>query len=658
MTLRARSYRSVLVANRGEIAVRVLSEARSTDLRAIAVYSEADADSEHVRVADEAVCIGPADAAKSYLNAEAILQAARRTGAEAIHPGYGFLSENAAFARAVHDAGLVWIGPPPDAIEAMGDKARAKALMEAAGVPVVPGWRGEDQSDETLAAKADEIGYPLLIKAVAGGGGRGMRIVRDRAAFADALVSARREAKAAFGDAAVLLEKFVERGRHVEIQVFADAHGQTIHLGERDCSAQRRRQKVIEEAPSPAVDEALRARMGADAVAAAKAVDYVGAGTVEFLLDDDGAYYFLEMNTRLQVEHPVTEAVTMYNLVQWQLDVAAGRPLPDTECVTEDMLLDHAVEVRLYAEDPYNDFAPQTGVIADYAPHGRTPGVRVDAGYGSGDRVGAFYDPMIAKLISRGETRQAAIDYLIDHLSEAPLLGVTTNRDFLIQLLKTEAFRAGEIRTSDLDAWSDAQSGPFVRPALPFSVLAVAAAQFCATERPVLRSRSVRAFSLDLDVDGEIMTLSIEQRRDGSVQVTSGEDAAHVRLEKRFADQIVAVVGGVTRTMPAAMLADGGVHIAAPERMAFVREASPWADAAGADPSKIVAPVSGAVAAVNVTAGDAVKAGDVVAVMEAMKMEMRLTAEADGTVAAVNVEAGGQAPGGFVLIELDLESED
>lgn len=495
MTQFARPFKSVLAANRGEIAVRVLEEARSSDLRAIAVYSQADADCEHVRVADEAVCIGPADAAKSYLNAEAVLDAARRTGAEAIHPGYGFLSENAAFARAVQEAGLVWIGPPPSAIEAMGDKAKAKALMEAAGVPVVPGWRGEDQSDANLTARADEIGYPLLIKAVAGGGGRGMRVVRSKDAFVEALASARREAKSAFGDDAVLLEKFVERGRHVEIQVFADTHGTTIHLGERDCSAQRRRQKVIEEAPSPAVDEALRARMGADAVAAAKAVDYVGAGTVEFLLDDDGAYYFLEMNTRLQVEHPVTESVTGFNLVQWQLDVAAGLPLPVSESLTEDMLVGHAVEVRLYAEDPYNDFAPQSGVIADYYPHGRTPGVRIDAGFGTGDRIGTSYDPMIAKLIGRGETRQAAIDYLIDHLSQAPLFGVTTNRDFLIQLLKTEAFRAGDVRTGDLDDWAQAQTGPFKRPCLPFEILAVAAAQFASTERPVLRSASVRRFN-------------------------------------------------------------------------------------------------------------------------------------------------------------------
>ena len=657
MTLKARPFRSVLVANRGEIAVRVLSEAQMTDLRAIAVYSEADAGAMHVRTADEAVCIGPAAASESYLNPEAILNAAQQTGAEAIHPGYGFLSENAAFARAVIEAGLVWIGPPPEAIEAMGDKARAKALMIEAGVPTLPGWQGEDQSDENLRAQADAVGYPLLIKAVAGGGGRGMRIVGGASEFDEALISARREAKSAFGDQAVLLERFVECGRHVEIQVFADTHGNVIHLGERDCSAQRRRQKVIEESPSPAVDEDLRQRMGADAVAAAKAVEYVGAGTVEFLLDDAGNYYFLEMNTRLQVEHTVTEAVTMYDLVQWQFDVAAGHPLPVSDDLTEDNFVGHAIEVRLYAEDPLNGFAPQSGLIAHYNTEGRTPGVRTDIGYETGDRIGTDYDPMIAKLISRGETRDAAIDYLIDHLKEAPLLGVKTNRDFLIRLLDTQTFRNGEIRTSDLDAWAEDGEGPFAPIPLPFEALAVAAADIAATETPVLRSASVTSFDADFEVDGEAVTVRVEQTPTGGVIVTQGDARAEVEILERWAEVLKVRIDGVVRMVPAAVGADDALYTALPEHLARIVEASLWSDGLASDPSRVTAPVSGAVVAVNVKPGDAVKAGDVAVVMEAMKMEMRLTVEADGVIAAVNAEAGCQASGGAVLIELDLDEQ-
>ncbi|MFW6413136.1 MAG: acetyl-CoA carboxylase biotin carboxylase subunit, partial [Oceanicaulis sp.] len=519
-----RPFSSVLVANRGEIAVRVLREARASGRRAIAVCSDADADALHVREADEAVRIGPAAAAQSYLNVEAILDAAKRTDAEAIHPGYGFLSENAAFAQAVTDAGLVWIGPPPAAIEAMGDKARAKRLMIEAGVPTVPGWQGDAQDGAALKSEAAKIGYPLLIKAVAGGGGRGMRVVRSGAEFDEALASARREAKSAFGDDAVLLEKFVERGRHVEIQVFADAHGNTIHLGERDCSAQRRRQKVIEEAPSPAVSGDLRARMGADAVAAAKAVTYAGAGTVEFLLDDDGAYYFLEMNTRLQVEHPVTEEVTGLNLVQLQFDVAAGKPLPISQ---DDVALNGwSVELRLYAEDPYDGFAPQSGRIAWFEPE--ASGVRVDTGVVTGDRIGTEYDAMVAKLIGTGPTRDAALDRLRAALRSAPLLGVTTNRDFLLALIDDPRFRAGEITTGDLDRWSEEASGPFSPRDVAFDALALGAALLCDPRRPVLRSGSVTRFDLDVEANADRTTLTVEQMRDGGVIVRQG--AAQVEI--------------------------------------------------------------------------------------------------------------------------------
>ncbi len=672
----ARPFSSVLVANRGEIAVRVVDEARLVGKRAIAVYSDADARALHVRRADEAVRIGPAAAAESYLNIDAVLDAARKTGAEAIHPGYGFLAENADFARAVIDAGMVWIGPPPEAIEAMGDKARAKQLMIGAEVPTLPGWQGKDQSDANLAAQAETVGYPLLIKAVAGGGGRGMRIVRQTGEFAEALASARREAKSAFGDDAVLLERFVERGRHVEIQVFADTHGNTIHLHERDCSAQRRRQKVIEEAPSPAVDEALRARMGVDAVAAAKAVDYVGAGTVEFLLDDDGNYFFLEMNTRLQVEHPVTEEVICLpfdpagppadehpNLVRWQFDVAAGAALSHTQ--DDISSYGHAIELRLCAEDPDEGFTPQSGRLEQFCTFGLDHDVRIDEGYRERDQVSSHYDSMMAKIIAHGHDRAQAISRLEKFLQDEPIFGVKTNREFLLRLLAAPEFVAGEIRTDDLDRWSEAGEGPFKIEPPSFHLVAVAASILAGTRRPVLRSASVRGFSLELIAAGEAMSVSVEQLADGGVQVTNADGETHRvwcsaglggRHLRRRRGKVQ--IDGVESSLEWSRFDDGSLSISLRGEVLEVREASPWSDASASDPSKIAAPVSGAVVAVNVKPGDTVKTGDVVAVMEAMKMEMRLTAEADGAIAAVHAAEGDQASGGFVLIELDLQSED
>jgi geranyl-CoA carboxylase alpha subunit len=653
--MKARPFFSVLVANRGEIALRVIEEARQRDFTAIAVHSSADADMPFVRAADLSVCIGPAPAAQSYLNIEAILDAARRTGAEAIHPGYGFLSENAAFARAVLEAGLVWIGPPPDAIEAMGDKAKAKTLMIEAGVPTLPGWQGEDQSEGQLKARADEIGYPLLIKAVAGGGGRGMRVVRSADGFEDALVSARREAKSAFGDETVLLEKYVERGRHVEVQVFADTHGHTIHLGERDCSAQRRRQKVIEEAPSPSVDEALRQRMGEAAVAAAKAVGYVGAGTVEFLLDESGAFYFLEMNTRLQVEHPVTESVVGLNLVQLQFDVAAGAPLPREQGDIE--FHGHAIEARLYAEDPSNGFAPQSGPIALFEP--RTPYEdRVDAGVETGDVIGTDYDPMVAKFISWGQTREEAIDRLRASLMARPLLGVKTNRDFLLRLLDNEAFRTGKVCVADLDQWSEAGSGPFAAAEPPDMALALAALLMARAPGEAMRAHSVRTFGLDLELNGQASPVLVTQARPDTVEVTAGEQSWQAEYLGGEGALIDWRLDGIAQRTQGVCLADGSWWLALGDQIVTVREASPWGPDAEADPSKITAPVSGTVVAVNVKPGQAVKAGDVLAVMEAMKMEMRLTAEADGVVSEVHASEASQAASGTILIELDLQTQD
>ena len=649
-------FSSVLVANRGEIALRVVEVAQGRGIKAIAVYSDADANMPFVRAADEAVHIGPAPAAESYLNADAILDAARRTGAEAIHPGYGFLSENAAFAQAVIDAGLVWIGPPPAAIEAMGDKARAKDLMGDSHIPLLPGWQGDDQSEINLKAQADAIGYPLLIKAVAGGGGRGMRVVRKAEEFAEALASATREAKSAFGDDAVLLEKFIERGRHVEIQVFADAHGAVIHLGERDCSAQRRRQKVIEEAPSPAIDEAQRAVMGLDAVRAAQAVDYVGAGTVEFLVDEDGGYYFLEMNTRLQVEHPVTEEVTGEALIWMQFDVAAGERLRLRQ---DDLdLRGHAIEARLYAEEPDADFRPASGDVLDFDRSRHRYRERVDYGVEAGDIIGTDYDPMVAKFIAWGQTREDAIDKLRSSLIARPLLGVKTNRDFLLRLLDDEAFRSGAVTTGDLDQWALDRSGPFAPSEHSESAIVLAALLTSAAPGGTLRSGSVTRFSLDLDVDGQALSVGVEQAGPDALKVSLDDTAHEASLISLNGAVVRWRFNGVDRTDRAAQSAGGAWWIGAGERISCIREASPWGDATASDPSKIAAPVSGAVAAVNVKPGDAVKAGDVVAVMEAMKMEMRLTAEADGVVAAVHAAEGSQASGGFVLIELDLQSQD
>ncbi|HZD25451.1 MAG TPA: acetyl-CoA carboxylase biotin carboxylase subunit, partial [Alphaproteobacteria bacterium] len=427
-------FRKILIANRGEIACRVIRTARRLGIATVAVYSEADAGAMHVAMADEAVLLGPAPATESYLRADRIIEAAQRTGAEAVHPGYGFLSENAGFAEACAEAGITFIGPPAMAVRAMGEKAAAKAIMEKAGVPVVPGYHGEDQADDLLQQFAREIGYPVLIKAVAGGGGKGMRRVDDEDSFANALKGARREAKSAFGDDKVLVEKYLLRPRHIEVQVFADSHGEAVHLFERDCSIQRRHQKVVEEAPAPGMTAEMRRAMGEAAVAAAKAIGYVGAGTVEFIADvshglSEDRFYFMEMNTRLQVEHPVTEMITGQDLVEWQLRVAAGDPLPLAQ---DELNIDgHAVEVRVYAENPQKKFFPSTGRLHRLRPPEEGPHLRVDTGVREGDEVTIYYDPMIAKLIVWGRDRDAAVRRLCAALTETRVAGVTTNADLL-----------------------------------------------------------------------------------------------------------------------------------------------------------------------------------------------------------------------------------
>ncbi len=441
------NFSKILVANRGEIAWRIMRTAKAMGYRTVAVHSDADRDAPHVSFADEAIRIGPPPIGESYLSIDRILEAAHTSGADAVHPGYGFLSENEAFATACEKAGLVFIGPPPAAIAAMGNKAAAKRRMIDAGVPCVPGYQGADQSDAHLERESRKIGLPVMVKAAAGGGGRGMRLVEQDGDLLDAIRMARTEAASAFGSGELILEKAVTDARHVEIQVFADNHGNVIHLGERDCSVQRRHQKVIEEAPSLAVNADLRARMGAAAVAAARTIGYRGAGTVEFLLGSDGAFYFLEMNTRLQVEHPVTEAITGLDLVEWQLRVARGEALPLEQDQVQ--LEGHAIEVRLYAEDAYADFLPQTGQIDVWRP-ASGPGVRTDHGMKDGLAISPFYDPMIAKVIAHGATREEARRRLIKALRDTVVLGPTTNRHFLIRLLEHPEFAAGKTTTAFL----------------------------------------------------------------------------------------------------------------------------------------------------------------------------------------------------------------
>ncbi len=651
------SFCKILVANRGEIACRVMRTAHRLGYRTVAVYSSADAAAPHVQMADEAVHIGPAAAADSYLNAAALLHAAQRTGADAVHPGYGFLSERADFAQACADAGLVFIGPPPSAIRAMGSKALAKQRMQQAGVPCAPGYLGEEQDDTALQAHAQQLGLPLLVKAVAGGGGRGMRLARHWAELPEALAGARREAHSAFGDSTLMLERLVDDARHIEIQVFADRHGNAIHLGERDCTAQRRRQKVIEEAPSPVVSPALRAAMGRDAVAAALAVGYQGAGTVEFVVDAQMNHHFLEMNTRLQVEHPVTECITGLDLVEWQLRVAAGEPLP----LTQDQVQfhGHAIEARLYAEDPYDGFKPQTGRIAAWRPEAvqtmatpgaATAGVRVDHGIAEGGQVTPYYDAMVAKLIAHGRDRADAVRRLTRALEQLPLLGLRNNGRFLRDLLNHPQFTAAQLTTTRLDEWAAQPEGQrealLVRPAPPETAWRIAAA-LCASggagNSSGHRPASVSGFDVPLQCQGSTRTLRAP---------LPGVQVLHWQRP-----QALLQVDGVQ--MRVAAVAEGGtLHLALDGAVFVFEEPSPYPQThSAADPRRARSPVAGVVAQVAVQPGSAVASGQRLVCVEAMKMEMWLHATAAGTVKAVHVKAKDTVAAGAVLVELDIETE-
>ncbi|MFG2571205.1 acetyl/propionyl/methylcrotonyl-CoA carboxylase subunit alpha [Streptomyces sp. NPDC048481] len=656
-------FDTVLVANRGEIAVRVIRTLRAMGVRSVAVFSDADADARHVREADTAVRIGPPPAADSYLSVERLLDAAARTGAQAVHPGYGFLAENAGFARACADAGLVFIGPPAEAIALMGDKIRAKATVREAGVPVVPGSSGSGLTDDQLIAAAREIGVPVLLKPSAGGGGKGMRLVRDASLLAEEIAAARREARASFGDDTLLVERWVDRPRHIEIQVLADAHGNVIHLGERECSLQRRHQKIVEEAPSVLLDEATRASMGEAAVQAARSCGYRGAGTVEFIVPggDPSSYYFMEMNTRLQVEHPVTELVTGLDLVEWQLRVAAGEPLPFGQ---EDVrLTGHAVEARVCAEDPARGFLPSGGTVLRLRePQG--DGVRTDSGLSEGAEVGSLYDPMLSKVIAYGPDRETALRKLRAALAGTVTLGVQTNAGFLRRLLAHPAVVAGELDTGLVER----EAASLVTAAVPPEVQAAAALLRQAALDPALRPAPapdagwVDPFSVadgwrlggepawtahHLHVPGhDPVTVRVRGAADGGWEVLlDGEEtprhSSGILPPRPGDDRFVCRLDGVTHAFAA--LPDGS-WLGRDGDAWQVRDHDPVAASltrgahAGAD--SLTAPMPGTVTVVKVAVGDEVAAGQSLLVVEAMKMEHVICAPHAGTVAELDVTPG------------------
>ncbi len=651
------TFSKILIANRGEIACRVMRTARKLGYRTVAVYSDADRDAPHVRLADEAVHIGGSAAADSYLRVDALLEAARKTGADAIHPGYGFLSENAGFAQACLDAGLVFIGPPPAAMLAMGDKARAKRRMLLAGVPCAPGYLGEEQDDARLIEEALKLGFPLLVKAVAGGGGRGMRLVRAAEEIAQAVVAARREAQSAFGDGALMLERLIDNGRHIEIQVFADDYGNAVYLGERDCTAQRRRQKVIEEAPSPVVSSAMREAMGKDAVAAALAVGYRGAGTVEFIVDADLKHYFLEMNTRLQVEHPVTELVTGFDLVEWQLLVASGLALPASQADIK--LTGHAIEARLYVEDPYAGFAPQTGTVRWWRPQQALfEGVRIDAGIEEGSEISPYYDAMVAKVIVHGRDRDDAIRRLRAALENAPLLGLRNNARFLADLVNHSAFRGAAMTTTTIDQWQEAGEALLLRPLPGDQVWCVAAASFAMQNGANWRADSVAAFDIPLRCDELTHTLRVHPDRTGQVRVTLAGQQHLVRIIDFKNGQLRYEIDGVTRSA-IALRHQQELHIALGGSSIVFHEVSPFPSKdAALDATRALSPVAGKVTQIQFAVGEGVQAGQALVCVEAMKMEMWLTAQAAGTVVALHVKVGEQVESGALLIEIELEDKE
>lgn len=666
-------FDTILIANRGEIACRVIRTARRLGIRTVAVYSDADAESLHVTLADEAHHIGPAPARESYLVAEKILDVAKRSGAKAVHPGYGFLSENAAFAEACAGAGIVFIGPPVGAISKMGSKSAAKEIMGAAGVPLVPGYHGQEQGGDFLQTEADRIGYPLLIKASAGGGGKGMRVVAQSSDFAGALAGARREAMSSFGDDHVLLERYLARPRHIEIQVFADSQGNVLHIFERDCSIQRRHQKVIEEAPAFGMTPALRQKMGEAAVAAAKAIGYIGAGTVEFLLDEDGSFYFMEMNTRLQVEHPVTEMISGLDLVEWQLRVAAGEALP---CSQEQLAIcGHAIEARIYAEDPNRDFLPSTGRLH----HLRTPlenaHVRIDSGVCQGDEVSINYDPMIAKLIVWDVDRNSAIRRMRTALADFEVVGVTTNTGFLGNVVAHPAFSAGLVDTGFIERYRDAlfpESAAASDRTLALAALnlmlnrsAEASLWAKSSQDPYSPWHQTGGWRLNFDnyhhlhfIDAEQMVKVVAHYRPSGFLLDLPGGSMLVRGERDEAGDLLADLGG-TR-IKATVIRNGAVLTVLDQGKSHqLMIHNPYAAEAQdeAAAGRLTAPMPGKIVAIMVESGVRIGRGTPLLIMEAMKMEHTISAPCDGTVAEFHYPVGAVVNEGAELLNFTADVE-
>ncbi|WP_395343025.1 acetyl/propionyl/methylcrotonyl-CoA carboxylase subunit alpha [Ningiella sp. W23] len=683
----------ILIANRGEIACRIIRTAKRLGIFTVAVYSEADATSQHVLLADEAVLLGPAPASESYLNSELILKLAAKLNVDAIHPGYGFLSENADFSKACQQAGIVFIGPSPEAISAMGSKSAAKAIMEKADVPLVPGYHGNNQSPEFLKAQADDMGYPVLLKAAAGGGGKGMRQVWKSEDFHSALDAAKRESKASFGDEHMLIEKYLTEPRHVEIQVFCDNHGNGVYLFERDCSVQRRHQKIIEEAPAPNMPQDVRRQMGGAALKAAEAIHYSGAGTVEFLYDSDGRFYFMEMNTRLQVEHPVTEMITGEDLVAWQIDVANNLPLPKTQ--DELKIKGHAFEARIYAEDPDNEFLPQTGVLHHLRPP-KGHGIRVDTGVEQGDEVSVYYDPMIAKLIVHANTREQALAKLVHALHQYQIVGVSTNIDYLLRVASSKAFKQANLTTdfverhdtalkklkaalsrqsqaiaafASLEFSSHRQTHhqqlrdfrvnhqktkrvQFVNPAQVDTVIQPEAASSKEGDS-VKGSYDIAAISRNsntwsFDIDGHsILVKALKSQLDAS------EQSLELNLQVDLNQVSVRVIRQTTSQSDTLVffLHDEQFSIELP-RKDFDN------DDQAHGMGEILAPMNGTVVSILVKVGDSVKKGDEIAIVEAMKMEHALKAPFDAKVLECFSSDGERVDGGAALMQLEALSEE
>ena len=650
--------RKVLIANRGEIACRIMRTCQQLGIRTVAVYSDADRDLPHVAMADQAVCLGPAAARDSYLNIERLIMAVNETGADAVHPGYGFLSENTEFAKACEANGTIFVGPPANAIRVMGDKAAARQLMAEHGVPILPGFDQQGASDDALRDAASKVGFPLLIKAVAGGGGKGMRVVNSAADFDEALQAARREALGAFADDRVLLERYLPRARHVEVQVFADAHGNHVHLFERDCSVQRRHQKIIEEAPAPGLDDGLRQAMGEAAVRAARAIDYRGAGTVEFLLGDQQEFFFMEMNTRLQVEHPVTELITGEDLVAWQLQVAAGKPLPRQQSGLT--WQGHAMEVRVYAEDPARQFMPSSGKLAPL--RWPTDLARVDTGYEENNVVSSHYDPMLAKIIVHGDTRDQARQKLIQALLQTRLHGPSSNISFLIRVLESEPFAAANLDTRLLEHHPELLAGRESELALPGLAAALTLIEPGHGTDPWQSLRNWRGgqrrrASLMMGCIRGQFAIALDQQAGQWQACIDGHCAP---LSYRFQQDSLQIQWGEHTWQGTADPLDGRSVLVCSRGQCQLWEYDPAPDHGAGDAAAqaFAAPMSGRIVACHVNAGDHVAAGAAVVTLEAMKMEHTLRATEPGTVISYLVDAGEQVSEGARLVNFEADAGD